>query len=243
MKTYKSILVNIFLLFFSIHFVFFGKKVPLTQGYIVNERKIYTMGIDQSLSSRFWKIKYPWYKEGLKYQQLENCIEYPNFLITNSISKAKCNEQGFGLGYFSVGAGTNVSVIDEQGLTDKFIAHQSRKNNFRPGHQREVGLDYLIQRGVLFCSLNNPKYDEIMKTDFGVIINLDPEFLFRLGPESYREKIKKLKQLYKGTSDQKTKGSSILFKRLQELEKRYNIKIMELPMDIDPKYSKYSHCW
>ena len=243
MSISKSIIINFFLLIFSIYFIFFGKRLPLTQGYIVNEREIYTMGLEQSLSSRFMEIKYPWYIEGTKYKKLENCLEYPKFIITNSISKAKCNEQGFGLGYFSVGAGTDVSVIDEQGLTDKYIARQSRKKNFRPGHEREVGLDYLIQRGVLFCSLDSKSYDEIMNTQYGIIINLDPDFLFRLGPEIYKEKIIKLKALYKQASEQKTKQDRRLLEKLRTLEDRYNIKIVELPSEVEKSFTAFSSCW
>ncbi|MCE9499363.1 MAG: hypothetical protein K8R21_02495, partial [Leptospira sp.] len=191
---------------------------------------------------RFREIKYPWYVEGLKVKKLADCIQYPKFIITNSISKAKCST-GLGLGYYSVAAGTNVSVIDELGLTDKFIAKQTGRPDARPGHEREVGLDYLIERGTIFCSLNNKEYDEAMLTKFGILINLDPDFLFRLGREEYLKRAGKLKFLYLKTRFAQDDEGKKLHEYLKLLEARYKIQIMQLSDAVPAQYEKYSQCW
>ena len=241
-KTTRTILiVNTALLLFCFYSVFYG-KTPFNKGFLADERQVFYRDLNQDLISRFKEIRYPWYIEGLKVRKLAECLNYPNFVITNSISKAKCST-GLGLGYYSVGAGTNVSVIDELGLTDKFIAKQKRRPGTRPGHDREVDLDYLIERGTLFCSLNNKEYDEAMQTKFGVIINLDPEFLFRLGRDEYLKRSGKLKLIYLKTRFAADDDGKKLHEYLKLLEARYKIQIMQLKDVVLPEYEKYSQCW
>ncbi|MBE7412872.1 MAG: hypothetical protein L6Q54_01340 [Leptospiraceae bacterium] len=238
----STYLVNSILLVFCIYFVFFNQKIPLVKGFIVDERQVYTRGLNQDIFSRFQEIRYPWYIEGLKMKELVTCLQYKNFIITNSVTNAKC-APGLGLGYYSVAAGTNVFIIDEQGLTDKFIAKQKRPGSFRPGHERSVGLDYLIDKGVFFCSLNNSEYDENMKTRFGVIINLSPEFLFRLGQTEYTKRISKLKEIFLKTRFPTTENEKQIHSLLLKLESKYKMKILELPDLVPKEYEAYSKCW
>lgn len=237
-----SLILNGLLLVSCAYYIFAAKKIPLVKGFIVDERQVYTRDLNQGLISRFKEIKYPWYVEGLKVRELASCLKYKNFIITNSVTNAKCST-GLGLGYYSVAAGTNVVIIDELGLTDKFIAKQKRSDNFRPGHERSVGLDYLVERGTLFCSLNNPEYDENMKTRFGVIINLSPDFLFRLGKAEYIKRTGKLKEIFLKTRYPKTEQEKEIHNWLLKLESRYKMRILELPDSIPGEYEVYSKCW
>lgn len=221
---------------------FGAKEAPLVKLGVVNERMAYTMGLNQGFVSRLNEIKYHWFGEGKAMGDLQKCLEYKPFVITNSITEAKCSP-GVGLGYFAVAAGTDVNVIDELGLTDKKIARQQRISQFRVGHERSVGLDYLIERGTLFCSLGNEDYDAVMGTDYGVIINLSPEFLYRLGNQMYQEKVNGLKKIYLQNKNSNTEKGQKLMGYLQALAKKYSIKILELPPVIPQNYEKYSKCW
>lgn len=91
--------------------------------------------------------------------------------------------------------------------------------------------------------LNNPEYDENMKTRFGVIINLSPDFLFRLGKAEYIKRTGKLKEIFLKTRYPKTEQEKEIHNWLLKLESRYKMRILELPDSIPGEYEVYSKCW
>ncbi len=137
----KFVLVlNSILILVSIGLILEKSNYPLVDKTgIVNERKAYTKGYYNNLNEIFNGIQYGWYYKGLEFKKLQECLGLSNFIITNSITEAKCNETGFGLGYFAVGAGANVSLIDELGLTDRDVAKSGKKSvHERVGHERSI---------------------------------------------------------------------------------------------------------
>jgi arabinofuranosyltransferase len=235
------ILFNILFLGGAIYYAFFYKDIPFVKGTIADERKVYYRDFEQSLTSRFKEIKYKWYGEGTKFNSLQSCLDYEPFVITNSITDAKCSP-GVGLGYFSVAAGTNVKIIDELGFTDKNV--QMRKvEEMRPGHLKRIDLDYVIESGSLFCSLDDPRYDSIFTSQYGVLIGLDNNLLFSLGNKKYSKSIKKLKQLYEKISDSEEPKDKNLFSKLTKLEIKWKKKILELPDSIPVENVPEKNCW
>ena len=51
-------------------------------------------------------------------------------------------------------------VIENQGLTDKHIAHQKVDKRGRPGHEKSATLEYLRKRKVNFCFDRTPFFDK-----------------------------------------------------------------------------------
>ncbi|MDX1960472.1 MAG: hypothetical protein SFU98_18020 [Leptospiraceae bacterium] len=236
-----SILVNLLLLISLLYYTFTESKVPFEKWKIGDERSVYYKDLNQSFSSRLKEIKHSWYLEGLKFHRLQSCLGYEPFIVTNSVTNAKC-AYGFGLGYFATASGTNVSVVDELGFTDKNVTLQDAKDR-RPGHLKSIDLSYVIDTGNLFCSLNDERYDKIMKTHLGVLINLDPKLLYSLGKEEYSEIVEKLKTLYEDVSESDKPKDKELMSYLKLIEKKRKISILELPDQIPKKFIPEDDCW
>ena len=221
---------NIILLTISIFLVIEKSNYPMVDRTgIVNERKVYTKGIYNNNWEIFEGIRHDWFKRGLELKKLQSCLDKKDFIITNSITEAKCNKDGFGLGYFSVAAGVNVKVIDELGLTDREIAKSGRKSaHERVGHERSISLDEVISRRTIFCSLDDERYDKIMSTEFGVLLRIDQDFLDTFSKEEYESKIKGLKTLKSSLTEPKSDKDIILLKRLNQLEKIFQQDINDL---------------
>ncbi len=237
-------ITNIILFIISIVYLFHLKyHTPVEKFLIVHEYRAY-LSKNQSWKDRWFYIDHKWYHRGLIFNELQKCLEYEPFIITNSWLDAKCApEDDYGLGYFGYAAGSKVIIIDHLGITDKEVALTGKTIWKRVGHLKSISTENVIKRKVLFCNLQNKEYDFIMMTNFFPVISLDKEFLFRLGSQ-YPEKINKLKNLYKRLTDNSIneKDKKLLY-YLRLMEKVYNQKIMDLP-DINPHfYKKYDKCW
>lgn len=239
--------INLFLILITVGLVMEKSNYPLVDRTgVVNERKAYTKGYYEDLREIFQGIKYSWYLRGQKFNELQKCINQEDFIITNSVTDAKCNEEGFGLGYFSVAAGVNVKVIDELGLTDREIAKSGVKSaHERVGHERSISLEDIIKRKALFCSLEDNRYDEIMKTKYGVIIKLDQEFLYSLNKEDYERKILDLKILYEKLLLSSNEKDLVLLNKLKLIQDQYNTRIIELKDKYPDRAQspKLRDCW
>jgi hypothetical protein len=235
-------------IFFILAFILVFEKTnyPLVSPKgIVNERKAYTKGYYDSYSELFTKIKYPWFETGVQFRKLQACLDINPFIITNSVTEAKCNKSGFGLGYFSYAAGPNVSVIDELGLTDREVAKYGHKQlQGKVGHERSISLEQVIQRKVIFCSLEDERYDQIMDTPFGVMIRLDDTLLSTLGKSDFESRMLRLASLKKEIEKSNAEKDMLLMKRLALLEHVWNVKIESLASrSIKESNSNKSQCW
>ncbi len=183
--------------------------LPYSRGYVANERVVFTGNQD------WWTVltgsDHPWALRGKAYRQLQQCLGYEKFSITNSQYQAKCL-RGVGLGYFGYNAGPGVSIMDEQGLPDREVARAPVFMRFRPGHEHYITFSEALQKGVLFCSTGDAAYDRIMETPAGILISLDEELLSTIPDISSR-----LNGLWK----LKKEGSPVIAR----LEKRYHTSL------------------
>ncbi|MFN3603847.1 MAG: hypothetical protein ACK4UJ_03935 [Leptonema sp. (in: bacteria)] len=238
--------INILLFFTSIYFLFVQKiHTPvLGKNQIVHEYRAY-VNKTQNWKDKWFFVKHKWYDRGTIFKELQKCLEYEPFVITNSWLDAKCApEDDYGLGYFGFAAGPEVILIDQLGITDKEVALTGKTIWNRVGHNKSISTENVIKRKVLFCSLQHKEYDSIMNTNFFPIINLEPNFLFRLGSQ-YPQKIQRLKELYRKlqkTSIENQEDQKVFY-YLQLIETNYNIKILDLPISNPPEYKKYDTCW
>ncbi len=235
---------NLSLFLISIYYLFVQKiHTPVVGKYqIVHEYKFYE-NKKQPWKEKWYKIEHKWYQRGEVFKELQKCLEYEPFIITNSWLDAKCvPDDDYGLGYFGFAAGPKVILIDQLGITDKEVALTGKTIWQRVGHNKSISTENVIKRKVLFCSLQNQEYDSIMYTNFFPIINLEPNFLFRLGSQ-YMEKIQKLKEFYKKIQNSTLAENKKIFEYLKLIEVTYNIEILKLPDQNPPEFKKYDSCW
>ena len=196
-------------------FLFSFWPVPASKGFVGDERNHYMKDMENtSLLSLLTSQSHPWGRSGKNYEELQECLQYNDFWITNSQSQAKCM-QGVGLGYFGVNAGPGVKILDEQALPNREVALMPVRLRFRPGHEHFLNLSDVIHKGVLFCSSGEPAYDRIMKTRAGILIRLDPALLETV--PDIQSRLKRLIELKKQKSN-----------IIPRLESRYNVKIEDL---------------
>lgn len=179
-------------------FLFLWIPVPKSKGYIADERAHFTEKFEPGSSTvtRYAAYldpaKHPWGKAGTTVRNLQECLDYSPFIIANSQAEAQCRE-GMGLGYSGYAAGPKVSIIDEQGISDPYVARLPVPLRFRPGHEHSIGTYEVFEKQVLFCRSGDLRYDEIMQTPYGVMIRLDPDLLATL-PDA-RLRLQKLMQI------------------------------------------------
>lgn len=238
------ILSNMLLFILSIYYLFVQKiHTPVVGNYqIVHEYKAYE-NKQQPWKEKWFRIDHKWYKRGEIFKELQKCLEYEPFIVTNSWLDARCApEDDYGLGYFGFAAGPRVIIIDQLGITDKEVALTGKTIWQRVGHNKSISIENVIKRKVLFCSLNHKEYDSIMNTNFFPIINMEPNFLYRLGSQ-YQEKIKKLKELYKKLQNSTLEENKKIFNYLKLMEATYNVEILKLPDQSPQEFVKYDSCW
>lgn len=234
---------NFILLLLSVYYLF-GKKfhTPVEKNLIVHEYRAYN-NKKQPWKEKWFFIQHKWFERGKVFKELEKCLEYEPFIITNSWLDAKCApEDDYGLGYFGYASGPKVIIIDQLGITDKEVALTGKTIWNRVGHNKSISTENIIKRKILFCSLKHKEYDQIMNTNFFPVIHFNQEFLFRLG-SSYPERIKKLKELYKKIQNSTKEEDKKLYKYLKLIEETYQIQILELPNTNPKEFHKYDSCW
>ena len=142
--------------------------------------------------------------------------------------------KGMGLGYVGLSAGSYVEIIDEQGISDAYVARLPILLRFRPGHEHSIGTLEVLAKDVIFCETGDRRYDEIMSTDYGTIVRWDPDLLATI-PNMER----RLNELAR----HKEAGSPAI----AMLEKRYNITVEALKERSgrwnDARIESKRQCW
>ncbi|MCB1140041.1 MAG: hypothetical protein KDK23_14865, partial [Leptospiraceae bacterium] len=207
--------------------------VPAAQGYIANERFHFVSKFEKRGPGLFDPGSHPWGRRGQELSELQRCLNYRTFRIANSQAEAHCME-GMGLGYVGLAAGPYVEIIDEQGISDAYVARLPIILRFRPGHEHSIGTLEVLAKDVLFCNTGDAGYDEIMATPYGTVVRWDPDLL-RTIPD-IEDRLIKLR-------DHSAAGSPAV----QMLEKRYQITLEELMQKAkswnDPLVEQKRHCW
>ncbi|MBE7440325.1 MAG: hypothetical protein HS115_17880 [Spirochaetales bacterium] len=203
--------------------------VPLSRGFVADERKIFTRETD-SIFSLIRGENFSWGRAGREFRTLQYCLNYEPFKITNSMTQARCS-QGVGLGYFGVAAGPAVEILDEQGLPSRDVALRRVIWRWRPGHEHYISFSDVLASGALFCSTGEVEYDRIMRTPAGVLLSLDPEIFWTLPDAEVR--LKSLREL--------RPRSTIL----PVIEKRFqNLDALEASRQrSEPRYHARAQCW
>ena len=207
--------------------------VPAAYGYIASERFHFVRKFESQGPGLLNARNHPWGQRGLELSRLQSCLNYRTFRIANSQAEATCME-GMGLGYVGLSAGPEVEIIDEQGISDSYVARLPILLRFRPGHEHSIGTLEVLAKNVIFCETGDRRYDEIMSTDFGTVVRWDPDLLATLPDAENR-----LKEL----AAYKKEGSPAI----EMLEKRYNITVEELqsrsPLWNDRRMEEKRNCW
>lgn len=245
------------ILFLSVSLVLvFGNGFPVLKRGIVNERMAYINEFDADgrIVKRLYSgpvdlasgVKHRWFVRGLEFRNLQACLDVSDFRITNSLTEAKCMEDGVGLGYFGVAAGPDVIIIDELGLTDRDVARSNKKSGQnRVGHERSISLDQVIEKKAAFCSLEDRRYDDLMRTKFGVLLRIEPDMLRSLGKAEYERRVKGLKQLKKSVVAGSSADDQRLLSKIEHLERTWQQKVEDLPDTVQEteEQRRTAGCW
>ncbi len=207
--------------------------VPSAYGYIANERFHFVEKFENKGPGLMNAENHPWGRRGQELSNLQSCLNYRTFRIANSQAEATCMK-GMGLGYVGLSAGPYVEIIDEQGISDAYVARLPILLRFRPGHEHSIGTLEVLAKDVIFCETGDRRYDEIMSTDYGTIVRWDPDLLATI-PNMER----RLNELAR----HKKAGSPAI----AMLEKRYNITVEELKERSgrwnDARIESKRQCW
>jgi|GEM_PF-1460540 len=209
--------------------------VPLYKGWVGDERRLFLKDMQKTdLINMYLSENHPWGDAGKDFYNLQDCLLYEDFWISNSQAHAQCLK-GVGLGYFGVNAGSYVKILDEQAIPNREIALIPILMRFRPGHEHYLSMTEVIRKGSIFCSSGEPKYDRIMKTNAGIVIRFEPELLASI--PDIRKRLEQLIRLKKS-------GSNII----PRLEKRYSTTLEDLyrqslAWEKDPVMKKKNQCW
>ena len=207
--------------------------IPAAKGYIANERFHFVSKFERKGPGLIEAENHPWGARGEELSRFQSCLNYRTFRIANSQAEARCME-GMGLGYVGLAAGPYVEIIDEQGISDPYVARLPILLRFRPGHEHSIGTLEVLAKDVLFCNTGDRKYDEIMSTRYGTVVRWDPDFL-ALVPD-IDERLARLQEY-------KREGSPAI----EMLEARYGITVEELQARKEMWSSEYvrqkRQCW
>lgn len=207
--------------------------IPQSRGFIANERFHFVQKFETKGPGLLQATNHPWGKRGQELSELQSCLNYRTFRIANSQAEATCME-GMGLGYVGLSAGPYVHIIDEQGISDAYVARLPILLRFRPGHEHSIGTLEVLAKDVLFCNTGDHRYDEIMSTPYGTISRWDPALLAMV--PDIEQRLDKLKS-------HKQAGSPAI----EMLEERYGITVEELiqrsALWNDDRLVRRRNCW
>jgi hypothetical protein len=137
------------------------------------------------------------------------------------------------IGFTGVAAGTDVTILDQVGLVDREVARNPVNLpagvRGRPGHEDKLTLELCVELGVQICRTPFPRFDSVMATPFGAIITLDPAFL-----RFFPERVRALQAFQRDVSASATEEDRRVAEFLDFLERRYAVRIEDLPVDSDP---------
>ena len=203
------------LLLVAVVFTFVPIKAPQRVVHIADERQYYNLwhpayrALFEEPSEHFW------YEKGEILRRLQEDTGYPLVLATGNI------------GYLGYAAGANVRVVDVYGLVDYEVARnwQIRQAGVRgrPGHENKLSLELAVSKRVTIWWTPFDDWNEIMDTQLGAFVSIDPEIL-----KFFPEKISSLKQLKAFLLKHSSPDSDIRF-FIDLLENEYGIRIEDLP--------------
>lgn len=201
---------------------------PHERGLIVNERLNFASAFARTSDAFTGRPRHLWWNEGRLFRAFQECVGEPDLTVEYP-----------NIGYYGVALGTRVSLIDGNGLVDRFVARNwaARKGlpRGRPGHEGKMTVDYALKRRIHFVRDMFEPYRSTMTTDYGILLSLDPRIVCTLPGKA--DDLRALKQRLLDSPDAKSLDA---LQFLEDLEKRDGVSIDELcraeaaPRDCSP---------
>ena len=196
--------------------LFIQPDPPHERGLIVNERLNFAGAFVKARDAFTGRPRHPWWNEGRLFRSFQECVGEPSLIVEYP-----------NIGYYGVAVGTRVSLIDGNGLVDRFVARNwaARKGlpRGRPGHEGKMTLDYALQRNIHFVREVFEPYKSTMATDYGILLSLDPQILCTLPG-----KADSLRELKRRLIESPTAKSLDTLQFLERLERRDGVRIDEV---------------
>jgi arabinofuranosyltransferase len=201
---------------------------PHERGLIVNERLNFASAYSRKSDAFSGRPRHLWWNEGRLFRAFQECVGEPSLIVEYP-----------NIGYYGVALGTRASLIDGNGLVDRFVARNwaVRKGlpRGRPGHEGKMTVDYALKRRIHFVRDMFEPYRTAMSTDYGILLSLDPRVVCTLPGKA--DGLRALKQ---GLLASPSARSLDTLQFLEDLEKRDGVRIGDLcvadtkPRDCSP---------
>jgi arabinofuranosyltransferase len=192
---------------------------PHERGLIVNERLNFASAFTRTSDAFTGRPRHLWWNEGRLFRAFQECVGEPDLTVEYP-----------NIGYYGVALGTRASLIDGNGLVDRFVARNwaARKNlpRGRPGHEGKMTVDYALKRKIHFVRDMFEPYRSTMSTDYGILLSLDPRIVCTLPGKA--EGLRDLKSRLLAAPDAKSLDTLHF---LEDLEKRDGVRIEDLCRD------------
>jgi arabinofuranosyltransferase len=208
--------------------LFLQPTPPHARGLIVNERLNFESAFTRTSDAFTGRPRHLWWNEGRLFRAFQECVGEPDLIVEYP-----------NIGYYGVALGTRPSLIDGNGLVDRFVARnwEARKGlpRGRPGHEGKMTVDYALQRNIHFVRDMFEPYRSVMSTDYGILLSLDPRIVCALPGKA--DGLRALKQRLLETEGAKSLDT---LQFLGDLEKRDGARIEDLclavqtPRDCSP---------
>jgi len=195
---------------------------PHERGLIVNERLNFASAYTRRSDAFTGRPRHLWWNEGRLFRTFQECVGEPSMIVEYP-----------NIGYYGVALGTRASLIDGNGLVDRFVARNwgARKNlpRGRPGHEGKMTAEYALKRRIHFVREMFEPYRSTMSTDYGILLSLDPRIICTLPGKA--EALRTLKQTLLATPGARSLDT---LQFLADLEKRDGVRIEDLCRDEAP---------
>ena len=204
----------------SLWALFIQPVPPHERGLIVNERLNFASAYTKMADAFTGRPRHLWWNEGRLFRAFQECVGEPNLIVEYP-----------NIGYYGVALGTRASLIDGNGLVDRFVARNwaARKGlpRGRPGHEGKMTVDYALKRGIHFVRDMFEPYKSAMSTDYGILLSLDPRLVCTLPGKADALRAMKQKLL-------ETPGARSLdtLQFLEDLERRDGVRVEDLCREI-----------
>ncbi len=193
--------------------LFLQPAPPHERGLIVNERLNFASAYTRRSDAFTGRPRHLWWNEGRLFRAFQECVDEPSLIVEYP-----------NIGYYGVAVGTRVSLIDGNGLVDRFVARNwaAREGlpRGRPGHEGKMTVDYALRRGIHFVRDMFEPYRSTMSTDFGILLSLDPRILCTLPG-----KADALRSLKHDLLESPSAKSLDTLQFLEDLERRDGVRI------------------
>jgi hypothetical protein len=212
----------------SLWALFIQPVPPHERGLIVNERLNFASAFARISDAFTGRPRHLWWNEGRLFRAFQECVGEPDLIVEYP-----------NIGYYGVALGTRASLIDGNGLVDRFVARnwEARKSlpRGRPGHEGKMTMEYALKRNIHFVRDTFEPYRSTMSTDYGILLSLDPRIICTLPGKA--DGLRALKARLLASPDAKSLDTLHF---LEGLERRDGAKIDDLchaettPRDCSP---------